>query len=103
MALLKADIDQLNKLASVLTDAGQAMGRIQVRSGVTDIQSALPGCKIGDTCDQAGESAEYAWRKVGDRFSSISRAVTTAAVDLASTDETFAQQMDTFTFRVKDR
>lgn len=103
MALLKADVDRLNALATVLNDVGQQLDDIEIRSAVADIRAALPGCPIPDACATAGESTEYAWLKVADRFRGISQTIRYAANDFQTTDDSFAQRLDAMAFRDKGR
>ncbi|AFU06234.1 hypothetical protein [Nocardia brasiliensis] len=103
MGLLKADIDQMNSLATVLGDVGQKIDDIEIRAAVGDIKAALPGCPIPDACAKAGESTEYAWLKVADRIRSVATAVQNTAADINATDESFKRRLEAMSFHDKDR
>ncbi|MQY17423.1 hypothetical protein [Nocardia macrotermitis] len=91
--MLKADIDQLNKVATVLGNASKAIGELKVR-GVSDhIGDALPGCVVAQSCSQAGEFIEGAYQRVTGRLDQVGQKVTQTAKDLQTTDADFAKAM----------
>lgn len=98
MALLKADVEQLLALGRVLDDSATQIDAIEIRSAVSEMSAALPGCSIPRACARAGESTEYAWLRVADRLRTVSYIVTSAAEDLDATDLSVHDMLATLAF-----
>ncbi|WP_157084284.1 hypothetical protein [Millisia brevis] len=98
MGLLKADVEHMLALGEVLDDAGAQIDAIEIRSAVSDISAALPGCSIPQACAKAGESTEYAWLKVADRLRTVAYIVTSAAKDIDATDRGVHDMLATLAF-----
>ncbi|MFR9751420.1 hypothetical protein ACL02S_10325 [Nocardia sp. 004] len=92
--MLKADIDQLNKLASVLDGIGKDVDDIDVRTGAGLLADALPGCTIPQVCAQASELVEGAYLRVAGRMRKVSALTEECADDLDTTDAEFARRMN---------
>ncbi|MBF6176454.1 hypothetical protein [Nocardia blacklockiae] len=92
--MLKADIDQLNKLVTVLGDAGKNVDAIDVRSVSDHMADALQGCAVAQACAQAGEFIEGAFLRVAGRMQLVGQKVTECAANIQTTDEQFAKVMD---------
>ena len=91
--MLKADIDQLTKLATVLGDAGKNIADLKVRTVSDHIGDALPGCTVAESCAQVGEFIEGAYQRVTGRLQQVGQKVTQSASDLHATDSDFAKAM----------
>ncbi|RDI62855.1 hypothetical protein [Nocardia pseudobrasiliensis] len=98
MALLKADVDQLNTLAGTLEEVGNAIDAVDIRSAVARVREALDGCDIVAVCEQAGEFIEGAYLRVAERERAIGSKIRTCASDFAMTDENFKKAMDEYDF-----
>lgn len=85
-------------LADTLGDTAGKIDGIEIRSMVTEIEAALPGCSIPDACSQTAESTEYAWLKVAERFRAIQSHLNAYAWDVTATDEKFALDLEQFAF-----
>ena len=96
--VLRADIDQMNTLATVLNDVGNGIDILEVRAFGDQLTAALPGAPIPATCAKAGEFTEGAWLRVADRIRQLAAITTRCAADYQATDETFAQQLGTMAF-----
>ncbi|CAM4377544.1 hypothetical protein NONI108955_23445 [Nocardia ninae] len=92
--MLKADIDQLNKLASVLDGVGKDVDDIDVRTGAGLLADALPGCEISQACTQAGEFVEGAYLRVAARMRQVAAITTDCAQKFNTTDAEFARRMN---------
>ncbi|SRR6266568_7210620 len=91
--MLKADIDQLNKLATVVGDAGKTIGELKIRTVSDHLGDALPGCVVAQACSQAGEFIEGAYQRVTGRLTQVGQKVTQSAAALHATDADFAKAM----------
>lgn len=100
MALLQADIDQLNRLSGALNGVGEAIDALEIRSAVAGIHTALPGCEaVAAACTASGESTEWAWLQVAERFRKLSQLVATTAADVNATDQVFEDRLQSMSFR----
>ncbi|MBO0852163.1 MAG: hypothetical protein J2P18_00155 [Nocardia sp.] len=99
--MLKADLDQINKLADTIDDVAKQIDAIGIRAGGDAISAALPGCSIGAECAQLGEFTEGAWLRVSQRLTSVSASVRNTANLFALTDDKFAEQLHRLDFRTQ--
>ncbi|QIS05122.1 hypothetical protein F5X71_24890 [Nocardia brasiliensis] len=100
VALLQADIDRLNTLATAMEDIAKQVDDIDVRTSAKEIAAALSGTPIGSACELATEYTEGAWLRVSWRVGQVASAIRQTANDLATTDESFAARLDEFDYRV---
>ncbi|WP_280301827.1 hypothetical protein [Nocardia neocaledoniensis] len=96
--MLEADIQQLRKLATTVTDVGAKIDEIDVRTTGGSITAALPGCEIGARCATAGEYIEGAWLRVSWRLAKLSTLVTSCADNYSMTDEEFKRKLASMAF-----
>ncbi|MFI9504767.1 hypothetical protein [Nocardia sp. NPDC052566] len=94
--MLKADIDELGKLVTVLDDVGREIDKLDVRSVSDHFDDAMAGTEVGAACRQLGEFTEGAYWRVTNRLQGIANAITTTVSNLQATDEDFAQAMHRF-------
>ncbi|WP_329414668.1 hypothetical protein OG563_18195 [Nocardia vinacea] len=92
--MLKADIDQLNTLASVLDGVGNDIDNLEVRTAAGYLADALPGCAIPQACAQAAEFVEGAYLRVAGRMRQVAVLTRDCAKNLNMTDTEFARRMD---------
>ncbi|MFJ1459446.1 hypothetical protein [Nocardia sp. N2S4-5] len=96
--MLKADVDELNKLVTTLEDIAQQIDNINVRTTGDQVGAALPGCALGAVCAQAGEFTEGAWLRVAERVRKLSGLVNMSTHVFSTTDEQFGQILDSMDF-----
>ncbi|MBO0856479.1 MAG: hypothetical protein J2P18_22255 [Nocardia sp.] len=92
--MLRADIDQLNKLAQTLTTIGAAIDDITAGGDtIHPVAGAMPGSRIPATCLQVDSHIEGAYLRVAQRMKGLADTITKSAGNLQTTDDQFAQQM----------
>ncbi|BCK58994.1 hypothetical protein [Nocardia wallacei] len=96
--MLRADVDQLNKLVTTLDDIAAQIDNINVRATGDQLGAALPGCALGAVCAQVGEFTEGAWLRVAERIRTLSGLVNMSTHVFSTTDEQFGQILDSMNF-----
>ncbi|MFF2551023.1 hypothetical protein ACFVUS_08480 [Nocardia sp. NPDC058058] len=100
MTLLKADIEQINALATVLDGAAAKIDALDVRGASTSIAGALPGTPLGEACEQGAEYIEGAWLRVSQRIAEVAGAMRQSAAGVSATDESFRGRLEELNFRL---
>ncbi|MDR7167919.1 hypothetical protein ACFYU5_22160 [Nocardia aobensis] len=96
--MLKADIDQLDKLAKTLTTIGGEIDDIKVNGKANEVIIAMPGSSVPAACVQTGSHVEGAMLRVGERMKDLAVRITGCTKNLQMTDEQFAQKMHELDF-----
>ncbi|WP_146097509.1 hypothetical protein [Nocardia nova] len=96
--MLKADIDQLDKLSKTLTTIGGEIDDITVGEKVNDVAGAMPGSTVPAACVQTSTHIEGAFLRVGERMKDVAVRITACTGNLQMTDDQFAQKMHELDF-----
>ncbi|MFD3707503.1 hypothetical protein ACFWUP_30575 [Nocardia sp. NPDC058658] len=99
--MLKVDIDNLNQLATTVSNAAIDIDGLEVRTMGDAIGAALPGCEVGASCAQAGEFVEGAWLRAAQRLEKLSGLVRECTSAVQLTDEEFKKRLDTMDFAAR--
>lgn len=97
--MLEADIDQIRALAVKLTNAGESIDALDVRSGASSLDAALPDGTndatflIPEAAAQAALAVEGAFLRAAERYKQVSTLCTTCADNLQMTDEEFDRKL----------
>ncbi|MQY23834.1 hypothetical protein [Nocardia macrotermitis] len=92
--MLKADINELERLAGSLTTIGGAIVGLKVADEkVNGVVGAMPGSTVPTEFSQVSTEIDGAFLRVGQRMKDLATKVTTCAKDLHMTDVQFAQKM----------
>ncbi|WP_051407003.1 hypothetical protein [Nocardia sp. CNY236] len=94
--MLRADIDQLNRLSSMLDGVGDEVDGIDVRTEADSLADLLPGCALVPACGQAGEFVEGAYLRVAGRMRQVASITRECSRNLETTDAEFADRMREF-------
>ncbi|WP_019925672.1 hypothetical protein [Nocardia sp. BMG111209] len=96
--MLKADIDQLDRLATVLDALGDTVDGIRVRDKDNDVVPCMPGSSVPLACTQLGLHVEGAYLRVAARMKGLAGKIRDSAGNLQMSDDRFAQQMHALDF-----
>jgi hypothetical protein len=96
--MLKADIDQLTRLAAVLDALGDTITGIPVRDRDNDVAACMPGSAVPVACEQLSLHVAGAYLRVGARMTSLAGRIRDSAGNLRTTDDQFSQQMHALDF-----
>lgn len=100
--MLKADIDQIRALAVKLTNAGESIDALDVRSGASSLDASLPDGTndvkdgtflIPEAAAQAALAVEGAFLRAAERYKQVATLCTTCADNLQMTDEEFGRKL----------
>lgn len=94
--LMRADIDELRKLAAALASAAQSITTINATAAANAIAAALPGSGLDGVCTQAGQYIDGAYQRVAGKLTQVSGAINTASQEYLETDTNFAAAMRKF-------
>ncbi|MFF4021338.1 MULTISPECIES: hypothetical protein [Nocardia] len=96
MALLQADIDELQKLAGTVTLAATNIAKVDIGTAAAGLAAALPGSGLDGVCTQAGQFVDGAYQRVAGKFTQVAGKIMTASQWYLETDESFADDMRKF-------
>jgi hypothetical protein len=97
--MLKADINELEKLAGSLTTIGDAIVGLKVSDDkINSAAVAMPGSTVETEFAQVSTEIDGAYLRVGQRMKDLAGKITTCAKDLNMTDVQFAQKMHELDF-----
>ncbi|MEV6059642.1 hypothetical protein [Nocardia asteroides] len=97
--MLKADIDQIRALSVKLTNAGESIDALDVRSGASSLDASLPDGTndatflIPEAAAQAALAVEGAFLRAAERYKQVATLCTTCADNLQMTDEEFGSKL----------
>lgn len=98
VTVLRADIDQLDKLSKTLTTIGGEIDGIKVNDKVNDVVGAMPGSSVPAACVQTSTHVEGAFLRIGERMKDLAVRITACTQNLQMTDDQFAQKMHELDF-----
>lgn len=97
--MLEADIDQINALSVKLSNAGGSIDALDVRSGASALDTALPNGTndatflIPEAAAQAALAVEGAFLRAAERYRQVAALCTTCADNLQMTDDEFGRKL----------
>ncbi|MDR7169837.1 hypothetical protein J2W56_003581 [Nocardia kruczakiae] len=96
MALLKADVDELHKLAGTLAGAAMNITKVDAAAAAAGIGAALAGSGLDGVCTQAAQFVDGAYQRVAGKLTQVSGKIETTSQWYLETDDSFAAEMRKF-------
>lgn len=91
--MLQTDIDQLNRVVTLLDGVSSAIDGLDVRTSANTLKSSIPGCAVIAECILGAEYIEGAYLRMAERLRQVSRLTAASAANYQVTEAEFQRRL----------